>query len=86
MIGAFFMLGEIRAFFMSVFWKEAGSMGSRIKGITIEIGGDTTGLEKALKNVNSTIRSTQYSLKDLCGRRNFRYQYEEEGRVQPHDR
>lgn len=40
-------------------------MGSRIKGITIEIGGDTTGLEKALKNVNSTIRSTQSSLKDV---------------------
>lgn len=34
-------------------------MASRIKGITVEIGGDTTGLEKALKNVNSTIKSTQ---------------------------
>ena len=30
-------------------------MAGRIKGITVEIGGDTTGLEKALKNVNSTI-------------------------------
>ena len=27
-------------------------MASRIKGITIEIGGDTTGLDKALKSVN----------------------------------
>ena len=38
--------------------------GSRIKGITVEIGGDTTGLDKALKSVNSTIRTTQTSLKD----------------------
>ena len=40
-------------------------MASRIKGITVEIGGDTTGLDKALKNVNATIRSTQSSLKDV---------------------
>ena len=40
-------------------------MPSRIKGITVEIGGDTTGLDKALKSVNSTIRSTQASLKDV---------------------
>lgn len=39
--------------------------GSRIKGITVEIGGDTTGLDKALKNVNSTIKSTQSQLKDI---------------------
>ena len=29
-------------------------MANRIKGITVEIGGDTTGLDKALKNVNSS--------------------------------
>lgn len=40
-------------------------MPNRIKGITVEIGGDTTGLDKALKSVNSTIRSTQASLKDV---------------------
>ena len=40
-------------------------MASRIKGITIEIGGDTTGLDKALKQVNSTIRETQSNLKDV---------------------
>lgn len=40
-------------------------MANRIKGITVEIGGDTTGLEKALKSVNSTIRSTQSSLRDV---------------------
>lgn len=36
-----------------------------IKGITIEIGGDTTGLDKALKGVNSEISSTQKELKDV---------------------
>ena len=40
-------------------------MANRIKGITVEIGGDTTGLDKALKGVNSTIRSTQSSLRDV---------------------
>ena len=40
-------------------------MASRIKGITVEIGGDTTGLDKALKGVNGTIRSTQSSLRDV---------------------
>ena len=40
-------------------------MASRIKGITVEIGGDTTGLDKALKGVNSTIKTTQSSLKDV---------------------
>ena len=40
-------------------------MANRIKGITIEIGGDTTGLDKALKNVNSTIKDTQSQLKDV---------------------
>lgn len=40
-------------------------MASRIKGITVEIGGDTTGLQNALKNVNSQIKSTQSALKDV---------------------
>lgn len=39
--------------------------GSRIKGITVEIGGDTTGLDKALKGVNSSLSKTQASLKDV---------------------
>ena len=38
---------------------------SRIKGITVEIGGDTTGLDKALKGVNQEIRTTSSSLKDV---------------------
>ena len=40
-------------------------MAGRIKGITVEIGGDTTGLEKALKSVNTTIKQTQTALKDV---------------------
>lgn len=40
-------------------------MANRIKGITVEIGGDTTGLDKALKGVQSTIRTTQSSLRDV---------------------
>ena len=40
-------------------------MAGRIKGITVEIGGDTTGLEKALKQVNSAIKNTQSELKDV---------------------
>ena len=33
--------------------REVKAVANRIKGITVEIGGDTTGLDKALKNVNS---------------------------------
>lgn len=40
-------------------------MANRIKGITVEIGGDTTGLDKALKSVNTSIRTTQSALKDV---------------------
>ena len=40
-------------------------MANRIKGINVEIGGDTTGLDKALKSVNTSIRSTQSALKDV---------------------
>ena len=40
-------------------------MANRIKGITVEIGGDTTGLDKALKSVNTSIKSTQSALKDV---------------------
>lgn len=38
---------------------------NRIKGITIEIGGDTTKLQTALKGINSEIRNTQSQLKDV---------------------
>lgn len=40
-------------------------MGNRIKGITVEIGGDTTGLDKALRGVNSSITKTQSTLNDV---------------------
>ena len=40
-------------------------MDSRIKGITIEIGGDTSGLDKALKGTNKEIASTQSELRDV---------------------
>ena len=39
--------------------------GSRIKGITIEIDGDTTKLTTALKKVDKQIRDTQSSLQDV---------------------
>ena len=38
---------------------------NRIKGITVEIGGDTTKLQTALKGVNTEIRNTQSQLKDM---------------------
>lgn len=38
---------------------------SRIKGITVEISGDTTKLQNALKGVNSEIRNTQSQLRDI---------------------
>lgn len=40
-------------------------MASRIKGITIEINGDTTGLDKALRGVEGQLKSTQAQLKDV---------------------
>lgn len=40
-------------------------MANRIKGITVEIGGDTTGLDKALKGVNGSIKNTQTELRDV---------------------
>jgi len=38
---------------------------TKIRGITIELGADTSGLSKALKSVNSDIKTTQKSLKDV---------------------
>ena len=39
--------------------------GNRIQGITVEIGGDTTKLQTALKGVNTEIRNTQSQLRDV---------------------
>ena len=41
------------------------AVANRIKGITVEIGGDTTKLQTALKGVNSSIRDTQSQLRDV---------------------
>lgn len=38
---------------------------TKIRGITIELGADTSGLSKALKGVNTEIKSTQKQLKDV---------------------
>lgn len=40
-------------------------MAGSIKGITVKIGGDTTGLDKALKDVNTQIRDTQSELREV---------------------
>ena len=37
----------------------------RIKGITIEIGGDTTKLQKSLSDVDKSLKTTQDKLKDI---------------------
>ena len=40
-------------------------MANNIKGITIEIGGDTTKLDKALQGTNKEIKSTQSELREV---------------------
>ena len=40
-------------------------MADRIKGITIEIGGETSKLQDSLKNVNKQLKDTQSQLKDV---------------------
>lgn len=40
-------------------------MTSKIKGIVVEIGGDTTKLDKALQTVNKDLRSTQSDLSEI---------------------
>lgn len=40
-------------------------MSGKIKGITIELGGDTTGLDKAISKVNSTVKKTQTELNEV---------------------
>jgi phage-related minor tail protein len=40
-------------------------MASRIAGITIQIGGDTTKLQSSLKGVDKSLRQTQSALKDV---------------------
>ena len=40
-------------------------MAGRIQGITVEVGGDTTKLQTAMKDVNTEIRKTQSQLRDV---------------------
>ena len=40
-------------------------MANRIRGVVVNIGGDTTKLQTALKQVNTNIRNTQSQLKDV---------------------
>ena len=40
-------------------------MASRIKGSTVELGGDSSGLQKALSDVNNSIKKTQSQLRDV---------------------
>ncbi len=39
--------------------------GTKIRGITVELGADASGIETALKSVNKTIKTTQSELKDV---------------------
>lgn len=64
MVGAFFMPEEI-CFLCPFLRKEVSTVANRIMGITVEIGGDTTKLQTALKGVNGQIKSTQQQLKDV---------------------
>ena len=51
--------------FSYVFKGVVTHMASRIQGITVEIGGDTTKLSKAMESVNKSIKGTQSGLKDV---------------------
>ena len=39
--------------------------GNKIRGVTIQLGGDASGLTKALEDVNKEIGTTQRDLKDI---------------------
>ena len=61
------MLGRNAGQFLCPFSREeeCAIAANRIKGITVEIGGDTTKLQTALQGVNKEIKSTQSQLKDV---------------------
>ena len=39
--------------------------GAKIRGITIELGADASGVTKALKGIDSQLKTTQSNLKDI---------------------
>ena len=55
----------VGAFLMPIFreGRNIWMAGGRIKGITVEIGGDTTKLQTALKGVNTEIKNSVLGLK-----------------------
>ena len=59
MVGAFYMLGRYRDFLYN-FLRRYQPIANRIKGITVEIGGDTTKLQTTLKGVNGQIKNLTY--------------------------
>lgn len=65
MIGAFSCSEKSGHFLCLFLGEEVFAVANRIKGITVEIGGDTTKLQTALKGVNGQIKSTQQQLKDV---------------------
>ena len=40
-------------------------MATRVKGVTIELSADATGIEQALKDVNKSLKSTQFQLREV---------------------
>ena len=46
-------------------------MAGRIQGITVELSGDSTKLQTALKGVNTEIRNTQSQLRDVINFSNW---------------
>ena len=59
----FYRLRIFEPFFMRFMGKPHGR--EQNQGITVEIGGDTTKLQTALKGVNTEIRNTQSQLRDV---------------------
>ena len=49
---------------MKLYWREVSET-DRVKGLMIEIGGNVTGLKKALADVDKSLKNTQTSLKDV---------------------
>ena len=58
---------------------------SRIRGITVEISGDTTKQQTALKSINSEIKNTQSQLKDIEKLRDKAREMGAKGRGPDHD-
>ncbi|EOS73300.1 phage tail tape measure protein, TP901 family, core region [Lachnospiraceae bacterium 10-1] len=60
-----FFQGASGLLFFVLWGRKVRGVASRIQGITVEIGGDTTKLTTALKSVNTDIRTTQSQLRDV---------------------